>query len=227
MRALVVGLGRMGRFHRRALRDLGLDVTSVDPDPRAGAAHLSMPSSRGFDVVCVAAPIRHLAEAAAEWAGHDGWLLVEKPFAACLGDAVALRDALEGQRVAVGYVERFNPRVRELRERLAGQRVEAATFTRWNDRPSDDVALDLTSHDVDLARYLGVARPVFDSRAGVPVRRREIAACELRADLLDHDASPLHAQWHAFLSDREGYATPASAVIVHRALAWEREAVAA
>lgn len=232
MRALVIGYGRMGRFHRRALADLGYDVTTVDPAPEAGADRLSVPMSRAFDVVCVAAPIQHLAEQAAAWAGKTDRLLIEKPMAASAREAGELRRALVGQPTCVGYVERFNPRVRELNARkIAFGPVQSATFTRWNDRPSVDVDIDLTSHDIDLARFLGISSPRFCSRAEAPVRLRSIdlhcALGTVSADLMDHNTSPLHAQWHAFLSRRPGYATPADAVAVLLALSGQTRAVAA
>lgn len=208
MRGLVIGAGRMGMFHRRALRDLGLDVTTVDPDVAKGADHLRVPHGR-FEVVCVATPIKHLAEQAAAWAGHEGWLLVEKPAATSMQDLMGLSVSLEGQYVAVGYVERFNPQVRRLREGLQGApEPSCAVFRRWNDRPSPDVALDLTSHDADLARFLGLWCPVtFDSRDAQPHRVHTVTIDDDCIDLMAHDTSPLHAQWHAFLSGRPGAAT--------------------
>ena len=234
MRAVVIGAGRMGMFHRRVLRDLGYDVTTVDPCPDAGADWLTLRSATGFDVACIAVPIAHLAERAAEWGGwgFDGHLLIEKPGAACVVDAIELEALLAGQRVAVGYVERFNPRVRRLRELLADSPPpSAAKFTRWNDRASVGAALDLASHDIDLARFLELACPVtYDVRAAAPMRQRTIEITvdngrSLTVDLTAHDTSPLHAQWHAFLGDRPGHATLADAVAVLVAVA--PEAVAA
>lgn len=235
MRALVVGAGRMGMFHRRALRDLGLDVTTVDPDPAAGADCVGVPYvPGGFDVVCVAVPIAHLAEQAARWSGFEGWLLIEKPGAPCLSDARELARLLDGQRVAVGYVERFNPVVRQLQRDLVGRVPRAACFTRWNDRPSENVEIDLRAHDVDLARFLELDCPVsFAAKAATPFRRRLIEVLTgdprdaLTVDLTAHDTSPLHAQWHAFLSGRPGYATPADAVAALAALAHVPERAAA
>lgn len=238
MKALVVGLGHMGRFHRKVLMDLGYDVTTVDPDPTAGADYLSVPSGRHPGVVCVATPMEHLAETAAGFALHTQHLLIEKPGATTYGDALSLASLLGGQRVAVGYVERFNPVVRAVRAVLCHRATlgmfppSGAHFTRWNDRPSSDVALDLQSHDIDLVQHLQLTCPVtLNTRAGVGVRRREIdihgtAFGLLRYDLMDHDTSPLHAQWHSFLSDRSGYATPADAVHVLARLS-PPEAVAA
>lgn len=237
MRALVVGAGRMGTFHRRVLRDLGLDVTTVDPDVSRGADYLAIPPRR-FDVVCIATPIGQLAGEAARWVGHEGWLLIEKPMCSSVGDAVELAGLLEGQRVAVGYVERFNPQVRALREALDVIPAPlSARFTRWNDRPCDNIALDLASHDVDLVAHLGLTCPVaFDARCDGPYKRREIlmafalpsrrAALET-VDLMAHTESPLHAQWEAFLGGHKGYATPTDAIDVLTALRTQQTALAA
>jgi predicted dehydrogenase len=222
----------MGGFHARVLRDLGLDVSTVDPDPAAGADYARVPH-REFDVVCVAAPIGDLAEQAAGWAGHTGWLMVEKPFAATLHEAETLAMLLDDQACAVGYVERFNPQVRLLRVLLADCAPRLVRFRRWNDRQCADVALDLQSHDVDLAAFLGLECPVvFDARAGVLRRRLRVVEvvdvdCELAVDLMAHDCSPLHAQWHAFLAGQLGFAVPRDAVRVHEALARIPAAVAA
>lgn len=233
MRALIIGYGRMGRFHAKALADLGYDVITADPDPAARADFrrapvLSFRRGTEIQVVAVAAPIPYLAETAAQWAGFPGHLLVEKPFAANLHQARELADTLEGQRVAVGYVERFNPQVRALRELIAGRTVKAR-FTRWNDRPSPDPSLDLRSHDVDLAHYLEIREYHCSTLAPAPERRREIEVAAPgwteTVDLTAHTTSPLHALWHAFLSDRPGHATTADAVAVHLEL--DRERVAA
>ena len=219
----------MGGFHRRVLRDLGFDVTTVDPDPAVGADFVRVPH-KNFGVVCVATPIQYLADEAARWVGHPGWLLVEKPFAASLAEAEALALLLADQAVCVGYVERFNPQIRRLRELLATSPPSAVVFRRWNDRESPDVALDLSSHDVDLAAFLGLQCLVtLDSRAETGlqrVRRVEIDGVR-RVDLMAHDSSPLHAQWHTFLSGRQGHAGPRDAVRVHAALACIPVAVAA
>jgi hypothetical protein len=168
----------------------------------------------------------HAAHAHREADGHDVEEARELELA--LGDHCA---------VAVGYVERFNPQVRQLRERLAGREVLTARFTRYNARPSADVLLDLQSHDIDLARVLGVdpAGVIYNSLAGAAEIRREIQVqwSSARAvgtygfgkkvglehaDLTDHTSSPLHAQWHALLSGRSGCATPQDAIAVLEAI---------
>lgn len=216
MRALVVGAGHMGTFHRRVLRDLGYDVTTVDPVP-GRADHRSVP--RGyFEVVCVAVPIAQLADEAARWTGHEGHLLIEKPMAAGSEEAVELVGRLAGQRVAIGYVERFNPQVRRLGAELAHLPPPSwARFVRYSSRRSVNVALDLRSHDVDLASHLGLVCPVRFACAANCARqvRSIILRCGTRihrTDLLAHDMSPLHCQWHTFLYDEPGCATPVDAL---------------
>lgn len=243
MKALVVGLGRMGMFHRRVLHDIGFDVTAVDPDPATGAQFRSIADASRrrtvrYDVAAIACPTEHLVRSAVQLAGTP--MLVEKPCATNEYEAAFLGAYLRAQAtpVCVGFVERFNPRVRELRDRVAAgpHSVHSARFVRYSDRSSDDLALDLLTHDVDLARHLGIElAPLcgeieFDVRADEPhkVRRIELEVSgpsetrtptrrTVHADLMDHDESPLHALWHAFLSGR-AVPTPAdAAVAIHEA----------
>lgn len=218
MKALIVGLGRMGRFHHRALTELGYDVVSVDPDPQAGADHLRIPDHYRFQVVCVATPIQHLAEQAAWWIGHCEALLIEKPMAATLEEGQELARELRAQPTAVGYVERFNPRLQDLKRAINGRPVVAATFKRWNTRPTCDINLDLRSHDIDLAHYLNVHVPSYDTCAGMPRVVRQVSALTggemLTVDLLDHATSPLHAQWRDLLDGGGEAATPQDAITV-------------
>lgn len=227
MRALVVGLGRMGRFHARVLADLGLDVTTVDPDPSAGADYRAVPATASPHVVCIATPMDTLAERAARWANHPGWLLVEKPGATSHDEARELADLLAGQRVAVGYVERFNPCVRAFKRALGDSApAKIAKFVRLNDRPSPHIASDLMSHDVDLMWFLGLEdcdRVSLVAGAGGATRERTVRVVTadgglVGADLTAHAASPLHAQWHAFLAGRDGHATVDDAARVMRCL---------
>jgi predicted dehydrogenase len=219
--ALVVGAGRMGRLHARVLTDLGYAVTTEDPVAPADVRYLHPSRRRRFDVVCVAVPIRALAWEAVTLQGHRGRLLVEKPFAATVGEAMIARDVLRRQRVAVGYVERFNPRAVELRDRLHGRTVKGAVFVRCNDRPTPDLDLDLRSHDLDLAYWLGIpwARCAFIATGNGPVKRREIhvdvaGGERITVDLMDHAQQPLRDQWKAFLAGRPGPASVDDAVRV-------------
>lgn len=238
-RALVVGLGHMGSFHRRALGDLGFEVHAVDPDPARDAefrtAHEARVRHGRYDVAAIVVPRHLLPDCAAELVGTP--MLVEKPFATNARDALLLAGYLErAAPVCVGFVERFNPRLIELREQLVGEQVVSATFTRWSDKPCDDLELDLLTHDVDLARYLGLdagsreqfERTTFDVRANQPekVRRIEVTVRrpgadeqrEIVADLMNHAdgatraQSPLDKLWRSFLVGSSDPARPVDAV---------------
>jgi predicted dehydrogenase len=221
LNALVVGHGRMGRYHAQTLASLGLAVTTEDPVAPADVSRLSGRERRRFDVICIAVPIEALADVAYSVVGHEGWLLVEKPFAATVRDARDLGLALDGQQVAVGYVERFNPQAVRLKQQLAGREATGAVFVRCNDRPTASLGLDLRSHDLDLAYWLDIpsGRCAYVTTADGPTRRREIHVDLadggfLYADLMDHAERPLRAQWDAFLNGRPGVASVEDAVRV-------------
>lgn len=226
--ALVVGMGRMGGFHARILTTLGYAVHTVDPDPQRRAGHrtINARTLRGyrFDVACVAVPIPLLARTAAEIVVHHRpeYLLVEKPGASSLDDAARWWPVLERvNHVAFGYVERFNPVVQRLiHENRHRPDLECIEFTRLNDRPTANAALDLASHDVDLARYLaghGIqARDTVYRNGGNRDRRERTVTLtrptgRLVYDLTAHNGNPLEAQWEAFLNGSPAVATRADA----------------
>lgn len=235
-RALVVGLGRMGRIHRSALHDLGYEVDAVDPlvdEAEFRFVHEARMRNR-YALAAIACPIPCLVDQAYACAGLP--MLVEKPFAPTVaeGEMLAAYLATFDQPVAVGFTERFNPRLRQLRDQLGEYSViTEATFTRYSDRPSRNVPLDLLVHDVDLALHLGLRRsqilgeeergPVvaFDTRADQPVRVRHVeitARIEASvvptyflADLMDHARHPVTTLWHHFLAGKQ-YPRPEDAI---------------
>lgn len=233
--ALVVGYGHMGGFHAKVLRDFGYEVTTVDPDPRRRPdfVHFWSDLRGAWDVAAVACPLDGLAENATRLAGTRR-LLVEKPFASShhIGQRVANQLKVGGGSTCVGFVERFNPAVRRLREQIAGREVLSARFVRWTDKPCASwrlgdafppvVDLDLKIHDVDLAAHLGVLDvATFDTIAdvGIQCRRIEVQTTTglVAADLMAHDTSPLHALWHTFLMGGD-VPTPADAIAALRYL---------
>ncbi|MBS1963923.1 MAG: Gfo/Idh/MocA family oxidoreductase [Bdellovibrionales bacterium] len=174
LRIGLLGLGNMGQNHLRVLSSLNTAeiawVYDVDREKaaklaaryevpvadspeaalkQAEAVVICTPSSRHFDDLVLAAK-------------DVPAIFVEKPLTA---DLESSRKALElieskGLRVQVGFIERFNPVVRELRKVIQGGGAQAVNvdFTRTNrlsSRIKDvDVVMDLMIHDVDLALYL-------------------------------------------------------------------------
>ena len=91
LRAGVVGLGLMGRFHCRALNDLiGVDfVGAFDPDPESPSEMHSAPVVRsldellaiGVDYCVIAAPTAHHLDLGLRLAEAGVHALIEKPLA--------------------------------------------------------------------------------------------------------------------------------------------------
>lgn len=173
LRIGVVGLGRMGQNHVRVLSLLaGVELAFVyDLDPATSAkvaARHGVPGATdldavldGIDAVVIASPTTTHEEHVRRLLPRVGAFFVEKPLtdrldtSRTLGEAIAARGAL----LQVGFIERFNPAVQQLKELLdASQQVVTVDFARTNKisaRITDvDVITDLMIHDIDLALYL-------------------------------------------------------------------------
>jgi UDP-N-acetylglucosamine 3-dehydrogenase len=173
LRVVLVGLGRMGRNHRRVLAETpGLELAAVvDPDASA-PTNVSVPVLRttrdlraiAFDAAVIATPTETHQEIALELIAMGKDLLIEKPLAGTFagGKAVLLAAQAKGTRLVVGHLERFNPAVRKLREvireGLLGTPIHFAV-TRVGGYPDtllagNNVILDLAVHDIDVLRSL-------------------------------------------------------------------------
>jgi predicted dehydrogenase len=116
-----------------------------------------------LDAVSIACPSEYHAEVALEALAAGLHVLVEKPIATTLPDALRMRGAaLEADRkLMVGHVERFNPAVEKLRELVADGRlgtVYRAHTTRVGPLPTriqdTGVAIDLATHDLDVMQHV-------------------------------------------------------------------------
>jgi predicted dehydrogenase len=173
----VLGAGRMGLFHVETLeRSPAWRLVAVaDPDEDAARAAIgrrpvehdrdwSLTLEReGLDAVVVAMPTEthvEVVEAALRAGLH---VLVEKPIAATLPDALRLAgEARErGRKLTVGHVERFNPAVRKVHEVVQDGRlgrvfrIQAVRVGPLPARIRDaGVALDLATHDLDVMQWV-------------------------------------------------------------------------
>ena len=173
IRVGLVGLGNMGRNHLRVLSMLsGFELAFVYDADRAAADRLArehgtvtggdieqlLPSC---DAVVICTPTVTHGNYVKLASAHVRNMFVEKPLAKDLEECRDLA-ALIGERdlnVQVGFIERFNPAVQQLKTVLdASQQVVSVDFTRTNKlsaRITDvDVITDLMIHDIDLAVYL-------------------------------------------------------------------------
>lgn len=169
----LIGLGSMGRHHARNIRALeGVDLVAVaDPygDKYGVAGDLPVSPDvdalieQNLDAAMVAVPTAFHAETTLKLAAAGVHTMVEKPLASSIEDGEAEVRAFEEANLvgAVGYVERCNPAILEMRKRIAeGQlgKVYQISTRRQSPFPAriSDVGVvkDLATHDVDLAAWV-------------------------------------------------------------------------
>jgi predicted dehydrogenase len=185
IRAAVVGVGYLGRFHadKYAAHPGAELVAVVDADAdrvRAIGAELGTEALTDYralagriDCASVAVPTNRHFEVARDLleAGID--VLVEKPVTTTVEEAKALVElAVRGERVLqVGHLERFNPAVVALDGLITQPRfIECHRLAPFTERGTDvDVVLDLMIHDLDVILSM-VQSPLRSVEAvGVPV----------------------------------------------------------
>jgi predicted dehydrogenase len=185
VRAAVVGVGYLGRFHAEkyaAHPEARLvAVADVDPDrAREVASQLGVEAVTDYrallgriDCASVAVPTQHhhaVAHGLLE-AGID--VLVEKPLTSTVDEGKSLVElAVRGGRVfQVGHLERFNPAVQVLEGLVHQPRfIECHRLAPFTDRGTDvDVVLDLMIHDLDVILSMVPSALRSVEAVGVPV----------------------------------------------------------
>ena len=172
LRVAVVGAGHAGRLHARVVGECELTELAavIDPDPAAERLAYSsrarwyarledLLEAGGVDCAIVAVPTSGHGAISRALVDARVPVLIEKPIAETVAEAVALIDAARtsGVVLAVGHVERYNPAVRALRQRLAegalGRvfQIHARRLSPFPVRVGDaGVAMDLATHDLDV-----------------------------------------------------------------------------
>jgi predicted dehydrogenase len=182
LRVGLAGLGSMGRNHLRILSGRGdislaaiadpvgdvLEAAAAGADTQRFAEPLAMIAEAELDAVVIAAPTTaHLALALAA-IERDVAVLIEKPLAGTIDEAVQIAAAAKrhGVPVQVGHVERFNPAVLELGRLIADgwlSSIYAIASRRAGPFPARirdvGVTVDLATHDVDILSWIAGERP--------------------------------------------------------------------
>lgn len=198
MRAVVIGVGHLGKHHARILASLpGVTLAGVvdTNSERAGAiaaergtsAYTDLDQVPGkIDVAVIAVPTESHAAIAARLIAAGVHTLVEKPVTQTVAEADALIAAAKSAGVvfAVGHSERFNPAVAAARPHIKDPRfIEVHRLGQFPDRSLDiDVVLDLMIHDLDLVLSLVPSEVAGVEAVGVPVLtpRIDIANARVR-----------------------------------------------
>jgi predicted dehydrogenase len=198
LRAAVIGVGYLGRFHAQkyaALPDVEL-VGVVDPNPERAAAVAKELGTAAFaghaelagkvDLVSIASTTESHYRIARDCLAAGLHVLVEKPITVTVAEAdelIALADA--GKRMLqVGHLERYNPAWLAVRDKITTPLfIEAHRMAPFKPRGTDvSVILDLMIHDLDLILPL-VNSPIADLRAsGVAVLTEGIDIANARIE---------------------------------------------
>jgi len=196
IRAAVIGVGYLGRFHAQkyaSLSDCEL-IAVVDADAGVAKRVAAEVGSRAIsdyrqlfgevDAVSVVTPTPSHAEIAAGLLRSGAHVLVEKPIAETAEQAQQLIDLARQQRrvLQVGHLERFNPAILAAEPVLKSPRfIECQRLAPFRERGTEvNVVLDLMIHDIDLVQMI-VGSPVasFDA-IGTPVFSAEIDIANAR-----------------------------------------------
>ena len=196
IRAAVVGVGYLGRFHAQkyaALPECELTAV-VDIDTEVAARVATELGTRALsdyrelcgqvDAVSVVTPTDSHAEIATALLRTGAHVLVEKPIAHSVEQAQQLIDAARanGLVLQVGHLERFNPAILAAEPLLARARfIECHRLAPFKERGTEvNVVLDLMIHDIDLVQMI-IGSPVATLDAvGTPVFSGEIDIANVR-----------------------------------------------
>jgi UDP-N-acetylglucosamine 3-dehydrogenase len=190
LKMAVVGVGFWGRNHVRVLSELPeVEMVAVCDVDREKAEMVSekygleaytdsnrMYKAEDLDAVTICVWSTRLSQEALKGLKAGKHVLVEKPMADSTSEAKRILDLAEERKrhLSVGFVERFNPVVRHLKEAIdrgvIGFAVSATVkrVSKWPERIGDvGVVKDTAIHDIDIVRYIFDEDPVAAyARAG-------------------------------------------------------------
>lgn len=221
LRAAVIGVGYLGRFHARKYAAMeGVKLVAVADASReraeALAQELGVEARDDYrtllgevDLVSVVTPTRTHFEVAAECLRAGVHVLLEKPMTVTVAEAdglVALAEA-RGVVLQVGHLKRFHPAIDALRRSgllKTPRLMEGWRLAPFKGRALDvDVVLDLMIHDVDLVLDFAGAEVVEVEAMGGPVLTGDIDAAWARLKFANGSVAVLHASRAAMAARRE------------------------
>lgn len=207
MRAGVAGVGHLGFHHARLLKGIADHVAVYDTDPERLSkvcSELGVEASKSLDelissvdAMVVACPTKGHHQVAGRALGMGVPVLVEKPVAATVSEALDLVRLAgdSGLVLAVGHVERFNPAMTAAMEHIHRPLyIEANRLAPFTPRCTDvSVVMDLMIHDIDLVLSL-IRSPVADIQAsGVPVLTETVDIAGARIAFRDGSSAVINA----------------------------------
>ncbi len=212
----VVGTGGWGKNHVRVLAELGSLAAICDSDPermRIFSKRYGVPGYGGvgamlkkekLDGVTICTPASTHFSVASKTLEAGVHTLVEKPMTTTGRDGESLIEAAKkaGRFLTVGFIERFNPPIAELKSKIERKELGELIlleFHRENRRGENvfDVGIvkDASVHDIDTARWLFAEDPktVFARVGSVKSENEDFAAILLGFD--DQRTAFLTSNW--------------------------------
>lgn len=196
IRAAVVGVGYLGRFHAQKYAQLaGCSLVGVvDPiaETRERVAHeLGVPAIADYrqllgavDAVSVATPTPLHHEIARAFLDSGAHVLVEKPITETPAQARELIQLAASRKrvLQVGHLERFNAAILAAEPHLAAPRfIECHRLAPYRERGTDvNVVLDLMIHDLDIVQTIVGSEVTSIDAIGTPVFSGEIDIANAR-----------------------------------------------
>ena len=196
IRAAVIGVGYLGRFHAQKYAQLpDCELVAVvdgrDEARQAVAAEVGSQAVGDYrellgkvDAVSVVTPTPAHFEIAEAFLSAGAHVLVEKPITETPDQARTLiaRAASQKRVLQVGHLERFNSAVLAAEPYLNGPRfIECHRLAPYKERGTDvNVVLDLMIHDIDLVQSLAGSELVSIDAIGSPVFSGEIDIANAR-----------------------------------------------
>lgn len=196
IRAAVIGVGYLGRFHAQKYAQLQSCELVAVVDGRAEvrdavAAEVKARPVADYrellgqvDAVSVVTPTPAHFEIADSFLAAGAHVLVEKPITETPEQARSLiaRAAAVKRILQVGHLERFNAAVLAAEPHLHAPRfMECVRLAPYKERGTDvNVVLDLMIHDIDLVQSLAGSEIVSIDAIGTPVFSGEIDIANAR-----------------------------------------------
>ncbi|MCS7119595.1 MAG: Gfo/Idh/MocA family oxidoreductase [Nitrososphaerota archaeon] len=183
LRVAVVGAGFWGKNHLRVLSELPeaelVAVCDLDEQRAKAAAEkygikayvesMEMYRREHVEAVNLCVWSTRLAEEAMKALRMGKHVLVEKPMASSVREAKKIVEMAKSRnlRLMVGFIERFNPAVRRLKQAIDDGEiglpvsVTVRRVSRWPERIGDvGVVKDTAIHDIDIVRYIFGEEPI-------------------------------------------------------------------
>lgn len=196
LRAAVVGVGHLGRFHaeKYAAHPEAELVAVVDVDRARAeevASELGVEAVTDYhrlygrvDCASVAVPTDGHHRITRDLLSNGVDVLVEKPLATSVVEGRDLLECAARERriLQVGHLERFNPALMAVADQIVAPKfVECHRLAPYGERGTEvDVILDLMIHDLDLL-FTMVGSPVRSIEAvGVPVLTNSVDIANAR-----------------------------------------------